>query len=78
MAENKKELKFEQALARLEEILEKLDGNDCELEDSLKLFEEGMVLVRFCRGKLADVEQKISMLIKETGEVTAFTGDGGE
>lgn len=78
MEENKQELKFEQALARLEEILEKLDRNDCELEESLQLFEEGMKLVKFCRGKLSDVEQKISMLIKETGEVTEFPGDGGE
>jgi exodeoxyribonuclease VII small subunit len=59
------EKKFEQAMQRLEEIVEKLEKGELSLEDSLKVFEEGMKLVNFCSKKLEEAEQKVAILVKE-------------
>ena len=65
MAEPKKSQKFEEALKRLEEIVEKLEAGDQPLEKSLALFEEGIKLARFCSTKLNESEKKISLLMKD-------------
>ena len=59
------EKKFEEAMERLENIVESLESGDLSLEESLKIFEEGMKLVNFCSKKLEEAEQKVSMLIKD-------------
>ena len=58
--------KFEEAMKRLEEIVRDLEGGDLTLEESLRVFEEGMVLVKFCSEKLEEVEQKVTRLVKES------------
>jgi len=45
--------------------VESLEGGDLSLEESLKIFEEGMKLVNFCSKKLEEAEQKVTMLIKD-------------
>lgn len=51
---------FEEKLAKLSQIVERLEqGNDLPLEDSLKLFEEGIGLVRTCRETLENAEQRV-------------------
>jgi len=60
-----KELKFEDGLKRLEEIVAKLESGNLSLDDSLKLFEEGVKLVRFCNERLAEVQQKVELLTKD-------------
>ncbi len=60
-----KEMKFENALAKLEKLVEELEGEEVSLEESLKKFEEGINLVRFCTKKLEEVEKKIEILVKE-------------
>ena len=57
--------KFEEALKQLEEIVRDLEGGDLSLDDSLKNFEKGMKLIKFCSEKLEEVEQKVTRLIKE-------------
>ena len=66
--ENK--LNFEESLARLEEIVKALESGEKSLDDSMKLYEEGVRLVRLCSSELDGVEAKIKIL-KETvsGEV---------
>jgi exodeoxyribonuclease VII small subunit len=59
------EKKFEEAMQRLEEIVESLEESDLSLNDSLKIFEEGMKLIGFCTKRLEEVEQKVTMLVKE-------------
>lgn len=59
------ELKFEQAMAKLEEIVVTLEKGELGLEESLKLFEEGTKLAAFCNNALNEAEQKI---IKTCGE----------
>lgn len=56
-------LTFEQAFARLEEIVTRLEGGEATLEDSLRLFEEGVSLARFCRGQLDRAETRIRVLV---------------
>lgn len=57
-----KEPTFEEALARLEEIVRALESGQSKLEDSLALYEEGIRLARACNEKLDSAEQKIKML----------------
>jgi len=59
--------KFEEAMERLEKIVESLDKGELSLDESLKIFEEGMTLVNFCSKKLEEAEQKVTILIKEAG-----------
>ncbi len=56
--------KFEDALNKLEKIVSKLEEGDIPLEDSLKLFEEGIRLSRLCNQKLDEVEKKVEVLMK--------------
>lgn len=56
------ELKFEAALARLEEIVSGLEQGEADLEEALKLFEEGISLIRLCDGQLKEAEQKLEQL----------------
>jgi len=56
---------FEAALARLEEIVRMLEAGSAPLDESLKIFEEGVSLVRFCGTKLDNAEQKLKILVKK-------------
>ena len=58
----KKEPGFEKSIARLEEIVRALDDGSAPLDESLKLFEEGVWLVRACTAKLDSAEQKVKIL----------------
>ena len=62
-------LSFEKAMVRLEQIVRALEEGKITLDDSLKLYEEGIALVRLCSGKLDEAEQKIKMIrTSSTGE----------
>lgn len=63
--ENKSEMTFESAMSRLEEIVRTLEDGKASLDSSLKLYEEGIELVRFCSSTLDRAEQKIKMVKKE-------------
>ena len=72
-----KKQSFEQSLARLEEIVKKLEQGECGLDESLKLFEEGAKLADSCNALLDQAEQKVDILLNtQTGEEAAF--DWGE
>ena len=56
---------FEEKLTKLTEIVDKLEaGNELPLEDSLKLFEEGVGLVSSCRDMLENAEQRVENVLK--------------
>jgi exodeoxyribonuclease VII small subunit len=57
--------KFETALQRLEEIVQKLERGELPLEESLVLYEEGIRLSRLCHSKLEEAEGKIETLMKD-------------
>ena len=58
----KKKMTFEDAVARLEEIINNLESGDTDLDTSLKLYEEGIGLVRSCSGLLEKAEQSVKIL----------------
>ena len=68
----KKPESFEDALKRLEEIVQRMESGDLALEDSLGLFEEGVRLTRVCSQRLDEAEKKIELLTRdEKGGVKA-------
>ena len=64
-AKNQSNRSFEEALARLEELVHALESGDATLDDSLSLFEEGVKLVKFCQSALDGAEQKVKLLQKD-------------
>jgi exodeoxyribonuclease VII small subunit len=81
---------FESALKQLEEIVQRLEKGELPLEESLKLYEEGIRLSRYCHAKLEEAEGRIETLMKDArGEALLDAGgqprtkpfadeDGGE
>jgi exodeoxyribonuclease VII small subunit len=69
-------LSFEKAFARLEQILEKMNGGTLSLEDSLQLYEEADSLIRLCNTRLTAAETKIEMLVKNREGELALTESG--
>ena len=70
----KKKITFEDAMTRLEEIVERLETEEVPLEEALKLYQEGLSLSAICKEKLAAAEGSIVLLRKEAGiwEETPF------
>lgn len=75
---------FESALKRLEQITTELEEGDPNLEKSLKKFDEGIELVKFCNKKLEEARQRVDLLIRQNGSLTAVDfyeeeqGDGDQ
>ncbi len=66
----KKTLTFEEAIERLEEIMHTLEGGKESLDESLKLYEEGIALLHTCTARLENAEQKVKILqMKDSGEI---------
>ena len=58
----KKQMSFEQAMDRLEEIVKKLESGAAPLDESIALFSEGAELVKTCTAILDEAEQKVKIL----------------
>jgi exodeoxyribonuclease VII small subunit len=56
---------FEKAFEQLESIVRRLEGEELPLDESLKLFEQGIGLSRFCHQKLEEVEKKIELILAD-------------
>jgi len=66
------EIKFEDAMTRLEEIVEELESGELSLEESLSAFEEGIKLSKICAKLLNEAERKVEILMKgEDGQLIA-------
>jgi exodeoxyribonuclease VII small subunit len=68
-------MEFEKKLGRLEEIVAKMESGDLSLEDSLKMFEEGVKLSRECNTQLQAAEQKVKVLLSIDAQGNAITED---
>ena len=68
----KKAPDFEQSLAELQTLVERLESGELSLEDSLGAFEQGIRLTRECQGALAQAEQKVQILLEKDGELSAL------
>ncbi len=65
------EISYEQAYAQLEKIVSKLESGDVSLDDSVKLFQKGTELARYCAKRLASIEQQIAkMIVANDGTVS--------
>ena len=65
------ELTFEEAFARLEDIVGKLEAGDLPLDDALALFEQGQKLAAYCSARLDEAELKVQQL-SASGAVEPF------
>lgn len=75
MATRKKKLDYEAAVTELESLVERLEQGDISLEESLKLYESGVLLTRDCQEALNAAEQKVQMLLEQSGQNTLVDFD---
>ncbi|MDH3305786.1 MAG: exodeoxyribonuclease VII small subunit [Gammaproteobacteria bacterium] len=62
-----KKFNLEKSLADLEELVDELESGDLPLEKAMKKFEEGVKLTRGCQTALKEAEQKVEILLQNTG-----------
>jgi len=63
---------FERSLARLEEVVQKLENANLSLDEAMKLFEEGVELSRECQKQLEQAEGRVEVLLKKAdGKIAA-------
>jgi len=70
---NEQQLSFEEAMNKLETIVEKLEEGDVPLEEAIKYYKEGMELSKLCHDKLKNVETQLTQIITEDGQTENFT-----
>ena len=70
--------KFEEAMAKLEALVRKMEAGERTREESLKAFEEGIRLSRLCAARLDEAERRVELLISENSKVATqpFTDTG--
>jgi len=74
-ARKKKELSFEEGMALLEQLVEKLSGQELALEESVALYEQGTALAAQLGAQLEAQKKRIEMISPDTGEIEAFEGN---
>jgi exodeoxyribonuclease VII small subunit len=65
MAARRSSNEFEKSFQQLEKIVQRLEGEELPLDESLQLFEEGIRLSRFCHQRLEEVEKKIELILAD-------------
>tara|TARA_R110001599_G_scaffold47520_3_gene137760 strand:+ start:3458 stop:3739 length:282 start_codon:yes stop_codon:yes gene_type:complete len=68
MVAKRKKLEYEAAVSELESLVERLEKGDISLEESLKLYERGVLLTRDCQEALQAADQKVQMLLQQSGQ----------
>ncbi len=68
MVAKRKKLEYEAAVSELELLVERLEKGDISLEESLKLYERGVLLTRDCQEALQAADQKVQMLLQQSGQ----------
>lgn len=68
MVAKRKKLDYEAAVKELEQLVERLEQGDISLEESLALYERGVLLTRDCQQSLQEAEQKVQMLLQQAGQ----------
>ncbi len=69
--ENKEEFRLEEGLERIEALLEKLSDQEVSLEESFRLYQEGMELLKQCSARIDHVEKQM-LQIDEEGQTHEF------
>ncbi|WP_085991943.1 exodeoxyribonuclease VII small subunit [Oceanobacillus senegalensis] len=68
----KEEISFEEAMKKLEEIVQKLEKGDVPLEKAIAYYQEGMNFSKICSDKLNNVQEKMTQIMNEQGEFESF------
>ena len=68
-------MKFEEALAELEQIVQELEQNNVELDKALEQYQRGIELSKYCRQQLENAEKMVAKVVTESGEEAAFISD---
>lgn len=74
----KEELNFEELMVKLEDITNKLENEKLSLDESVKLFEEGIKISKECNEKLENAEKRISILINDGENLKEESFDVGQ
>ena len=67
-----KDVKFEEALSNLEEIVKKLETGEVPLDDAINEFNKAIKLAKTCDDKLKNAEEAITKLVKDNGDIVDF------
>ncbi len=65
-------ISFEEAMIQLEKIVGKLEEGDVPLEKAITYYQEGMKLSKVCSDKLTNVQEKMTQIMNEQGELEPF------
>jgi exodeoxyribonuclease VII small subunit len=68
--------KFEEHLTKLESVVEQLERGDLTLEDSVRLFEEGVKLSEACKAELEEAEGRVMVLVEKGGKMEVKEMEG--
>jgi exodeoxyribonuclease VII small subunit len=71
--ETEKNLTFEDAMNKLEQIVDRLEEGDVPLEEAIAFYKEGMELSKICHNKLKSVEDQLTQIITEDGRTESFS-----
>ncbi len=68
MNKAEEKISFEESIKKLEEIAQKLERGETSLDESLKLFEEGVKILKACNEEIDNAEQKVNVLLSKDGK----------
>lgn len=71
----KKEVKFEEKMQELEQIIADLENGEIDLDESIEKYTKAMKLVKECDEKLKNIEEQVSKLVTEDNEIVDFNID---
>lgn len=71
-------IRFEEAMTKLEKVVQQLETGDVPLEDAITLYKEGMALSAICQNKLQHAEKQLISIIDEQGKIEQFDLEKGE
>lgn len=67
-----KEMKFEEKMAKLEELVSELEKEDIKIDDSIEKYKEAIGLVNDCNKQLKSIEEQVAKIVSEDGSVNEF------
>lgn len=67
-----KEMKFEEKMAKLEELVSELEKEDIKIDDSIEKYKEAIGLVNECNKQLESIEEQVAKIVAEDGTVSNF------
>ena len=65
-------MSFEEAFTKLEEIVKRLENGKANLDESMKLYKEGMDLAKFCDDKLSEASDSVNKILEDNGKLEDF------